>query len=200
MTRMKMQSLIFGGIKLFYMKKNILVFGSISGIIVGTLMALSLFWANQGHDIKEGMLLGYASMVIALSLIYVGVRNFRDKYHDGVISFAKAMKLALGITLIASTIYVVFWLVEFYVFIPDFMDKYTAAHILQVKSSGLSQADIQKEVAQMESMRDAYDHNPLVVVLYTYLEIVPVGIIISLLTALLLKRKRRPSPAAAVAA
>jgi hypothetical protein len=170
-----------------------LVFGSISGIIVGTLMALSLFWANQGHDIKEGMLLGYASMVIALSLIYVGVRNFRDKYNDGMISFAKALKLALGITLIASTIYVAVWLVEFYVFIPDFMDKYTASHIQQVKSSGLSTVAIQKQVADMESMRDSYDHNPLVVVLYTYLEIVPVGIIISLLTALLLKRKQRPA-------
>ena len=175
------------------MKRNMLVFGSISGIIVGTLMALSLFWANQGLDIKEGMLLGYASMVIALSLIYVGVRNFRDKYNDGMISFAKALKLALGITLIASTIYVAVWLVEFYVFIPDFMDKYTASHIQQVKSSGLSTVAIQKQVADMESMRDSYDHNPLVVVLYTYLEIVPVGIIISLLTALLLKRKQRPA-------
>jgi hypothetical protein len=182
------------------MKRNILVFGSISGIIVGTLMALSLFWANQGHDISEGMLLGYASMVIALSLIYVGVRNFRDKYNDGVISFARALKLALGITLIASTIYVAFWLVEFYVFIPDFMDKYTAAHIQQVKSSGLSPAALQKQVAAMEGMRDSYDHNPLVVVLYTYLEIVPVGLIISLLTALLLKRKHRPSSASAAVA
>jgi Protein of unknown function (DUF4199) len=182
------------------MKRNILVFGSISGIIVGTLMALSLFWANQGHDIKEGMLLGYASMVIALSLIYVGVRNFRDKYNDGVISFARALKLALGITLIASTIYVAFWLVEFYVFIPDFMDKYTAAHIQQVKVSGLSAADLQKQVAEMERMRDLYDHNPLVVVLYTYLEIVPVGVIISMLTALLLKRRQQPSrPSAAMA-
>jgi hypothetical protein len=182
------------------MKRNILVFGSISGIIVGTLMALSLFWANQGHDIKEGMLLGYASMVIALSLIYAGVRNFRDKYNDGVISFAKALKLALGITLIASTIYVAVWLVEFYVFIPDFMDKYTAAHIQQVKASGLSPADLQKQVADMEHMRDVYDHNPLVVVLYTYLEIVPVGVIISLITALLLKRKQRPSRASAAMA
>src|SRR5579863_6545414 len=182
------------------MKRNILVFGSISGIIVGTLMALSLFWANQGHDIKQGMLLGYASMVIALSLIYVGVRNFRDKYNEGVIGFAKALKLALGITLIASTIYVAFWLVEFYVFIPDFMDKYTAAHIQQVKSSGLSPAAVQKQVTDMEGMRDAYDHNPLVVVLYTYLEIVPVGLIISLLTALLLKRKHRPSSTSAAIA
>ena len=186
--------------KTFYMKRNILVFGSISGIIVGTLMALGLFWANQGHDIQEGMLLGYASMVIALSLIYVGVRNFRDKYKEGVISFANAMKLALGITLIASTIYVAVWLVEFYVFIPDFMDKYTAAHIQQVKSSGLSPAALQKQVADMESMRDSYDHNLLVVVFYSYLEIVPVGIIISLLTALLLKRKHRPSPAPTVVA
>jgi hypothetical protein len=182
------------------MKRNILVFGSISGIIVGTLMALSLFWANQGHDINEGMLLGYASMVIALSLIYVGVRNFRDKYNDGVISFAKALKLALGITLIASTIYVAVWLVEFYVFIPDFMDKYTAAHLQQVKSSGLSPAVLQKQVADMERMRDVYDHNPLVVILYTYLEIVPVGLIISLLTAILLKRKHRPSRASAAIA
>jgi hypothetical protein len=139
-------------------------------------------------------------MVIALSLIYVGVRNFRDKYNEGVISFAKALKLALGITLIASTIYVAVWLVEFYVFIPDFMDKYTAAHIQQMKSSGLSPAAVQKQVADMESMRDVYDHNPLVVVLYTYMEIVPVGIIISLLTALLLKRKQRPSSAPAMIA
>jgi hypothetical protein len=73
------------------------------------------------------------------------------------------------------------------------MDKYTASHIQQVKSSGLSTVAIQKQVADMESMRDSYDHNPLVVVLYTYLEIVPVGIIISLLTALLLKRKQRPA-------
>ncbi len=182
------------------MKRNILVFGSISGIIVGTLMALSLFWANQGHDINEGMLLGYASMVIALSLIYVGVRNFRDKYNDGVISFAKALKLALGITLIASTIYVAVWLVEFYVFIPDFMDKYTAAHLQQVKSSGLNPAVLQKQVADMERMRDVYDHNPLVVVLYTYIEILPVGLIISLLTALLLKRKHRSSRASAAIA
>jgi hypothetical protein len=110
-----------------------------------------------------------------------------------VISFARALKLALGITLIASTIYVAVWLVEFYVFIPDFMDKYTASHIQQVRSSGLNPADLQKQVAEMEHMRDTYDHNPLVVILYTYLEIVPVGLIISLLTALLLKRKRRPS-------
>jgi hypothetical protein len=175
------------------MKRNILVFGSISGIIVGTLMALSLFWANQGHDIKYGMLLGYGSMIIALSLIYVGVRNFRDKYNEGVISFAKALKLAMGITLIASTIYVAVWMVEFYAFIPDFMDKYTASHMQQVKASGLSPAALQKQLTDMERMRDSYDHNPLVVIFYTYLEIVPVGLIISLLTALLLKRKHRSS-------
>ncbi len=182
------------------MKRNILVFGSISGIIVGTLMALSLFWANQGHDIKEGMLLGYASMVIALSLIYVGVRNFRDKYNDGVVSFTQALKLALGITVIASTIYVAVWLIEFYVFIPDFMDKYTASHIQQIKSGGLSPADLQKQVVDMERMRDSYDHNPLVVIFYTYIEIVPVGLIISLLSALLLKRRRRSAGASAAIA
>jgi hypothetical protein len=64
----------------------------------------------------------------------------------------------------------------------------------------LSPADLQKQVANMQHMRDVYDHNPLVVVLYTYLEIVPVGVIISLITALLLKRKQRPSRASAAMA
>lgn len=180
------------------MKRNILVFGSISGVLVGALMGLSL-WANKSHDETEGMALGYAAMIIALSLIYVGVRNFRDKYNDGTISFGKALRLALGITLIASTIYVLVWLVEFYVFISDFMEKYAAAHVRQAKSSGLSPADLQKRLAEIDSMRVAY-RNPIVVILYTYLEIVPVGLIISLLTALLLKRKAPHTPGRAAVA
>lgn len=175
------------------MRRNMFVFGSVSGILAGALMGISL-WANKSHDSTVGMVLGYAAMIIALSLIYVGVRNFRDKYNDGIISFGKAMRLALGITLIASTIYVLVWLVEYYVFVPDFMDQYAAAHIRQAKSAGLSPAELQRQLAEIDNMRAAY-RNPVLVILFTYLEIVPVGVIISLLTALLLKRKQRRSPA-----
>jgi hypothetical protein len=180
------------------MKKTIIVFGSIAGALVGLFMICLILWVSKDHD-KTAELLGYSSMILALSLVYVGARNFRDRYNDGTISFGKALRVALGITLVASTIYVLVWLVEYYCFMPDFMDKYAAVMVRQAKGSGLSPDALQKELAKIESMRVAY-RNPIVVILYTYLEIVPVGIIISLLTALLVKRKRRPSPTPTMAA
>jgi ethanolamine transporter EutH len=169
-----------------------LVFGLISGGLVGIFLIGSIL-----TNFKGGAWYGYSTMIIALSLVYVGVRNFRDKYNDGVISFGKALKLALGITLVASTIYVLVWLVEFYGFMPDFMEKYAAMLAQQAKATTSDPAALQKRLAGIESIRIAY-RNPIMVVLYTYLEIVPVGIIISLLTALLLKRKRSPSPVPAM--
>src|ERR1017187_9822075 len=72
------------------------------------------------------MLIGYASMLVALSLVFVGIRNYRDKYNNGVISFGKAFKIGIMIVLIASTIYVVAWLIDYFFFIPDFMEKYSS--------------------------------------------------------------------------
>jgi Protein of unknown function (DUF4199) len=181
------------------MKRNILVFGSTSGGLVGLFMVGGSIWAGKERNFEGGLWLGYTSMIIALSLIYVGVRNFRDKFNEGTISFGKALKIALGITLVASTIYVLVWLVEFYFFIPDFMDKYAATLSQKARSANLNPQALQNRLTEIENMRIGY-RNPIVVVLYTYLEIVPVGIIISLLTALLLKRKRRPSPAPAMVA
>jgi len=89
-------------------------------------------------------------------------------------------------------------LVDFYVFIPDFMDKYADHMIKLARESGVSPADLNKKVAEINNMKEMYK-NPVMVVLWTYLEIVPVGIIISLLTALLLKRKRRPAAVPVVA-
>ncbi|HET6255785.1 MAG TPA: DUF4199 domain-containing protein [Puia sp.] len=176
------------------MRRNILVFGLISGGLVGLFLVCGTL-----INFKGGAWFGYSTMIVALSLIYVGVRNFRDKYNEGVISFGKALAIAMGITLIASTIYVLVWLVEFYGFMPDFMDKYAAMLAQQARAGSHNPADLQKRLAEIESVRVAY-RNPIVVVLYTYAEILPVGIIISLLTALLLKRKRQPSPVSALTA
>jgi hypothetical protein len=69
------------------------------------------------------MLIGYASMLIAFSLVFVGIRNYRDKFNEGVISFGKAFKIGIMIVLIASTMYVVAWLIDYFFFIPDFFNR-----------------------------------------------------------------------------
>jgi amino acid transporter len=170
------------------MKKNVLVFGLMAGLIVTAFMIISVGRCYTQEDFEGNVLLGYASMILAFSLIFVGVKNYRDKYNQGVISFQKAFKMGLYITLVASTLYVLVWLVDYYVFIPDFMDKYTAQVLKEAQSKNLSPAELRAKPAEMANYKELYK-NPLFVVLFTYLEILPVGILISLLSALLLKRK-----------
>jgi Protein of unknown function (DUF4199) len=175
------------------MKKTILTFGGISGLVIGLFIVVISLLVSR-YPSLENTYVGYSAQIIALSFIFVGVKNFRDKFNQGAISFGKALKVGLGITLIAGTVYVLVWLVEFYVFIPDFMDKYAAKMVKNVHDSGVPQAIADKKIASINGMKEMYK-NPLFVILLTYVEVLPVGIVISLLTALILKRKH-PRPEA----
>src|SRR5262245_14207462 len=134
------------------MKKNIIIYGIIAGIVVSVSMLLTMNYLShcKGNvDYDTSMLIGYASMLIAFSLVFVGTRNYRDKYNGGVISFGKSFKIGIMIVLIASTIYVVAWLIDNYFFMPDFAEKLGAHEIDKLKASGASQVKIDKETAKM---------------------------------------------------
>ena len=175
------------------MKKNIIVFGMISGLIVAGLMVCITTICYNNPDYTSNMVMGYASMILAFSLVFVGVKNLRDKHSGGFISFGRAFKTGLCIAFIASTIYVVVWLIEYYLFIPDFMDKYTGHVLREARESGASSLDISKKTMEMARFKEMYK-NPLFLVLITYSEILPIGIVVSLISALILKRKSKVLP------
>lgn len=112
------------------MKKSILVFGTISGVIISTFMAISMaIMGCSGGDAgaeSTSMIIGFSAMAVAFSFVFVGIKNFRDKKNNGVITFGKAFLLGFMISLIASTLYVITWGIEFHFFMPDFIDKYSA--------------------------------------------------------------------------
>ena len=173
------------------MKKNVLVFGLISGLVVSTLMAISMVTMYNNPDAGHGggsMIIGYLSMLVAFSLIFVAVKNYRDKQNGGVISFGKAFKIGLLIALIGSTMYVIMWALLYNFYMPDFMDRYCAQMIENAKATS-SPAKIQELTEQMNTQKEMYK-NPLFFVLFTYFEILPVGLLVSLVTALILKRKK----------
>lgn len=173
------------------MKKNVLVFGLISGLIVSTLMAISMVTMYNNPDAGHGggsMVIGYLSMLVAFSLIFVAVKNYRDKQNGGVISFGKAFKIGLLIALIGSTMYVIMWALLYNFYMPDFMDRYCAQMIENAKTTS-SPAKIQELTEQMNTQKEMYK-NPLFFVLFTYFEILPVGLIVAVVTALILKRKQ----------
>jgi Protein of unknown function (DUF4199) len=166
------------------MKKTIIICGVIGGLIVTSWMLVAMAGFLKDPEFWGSMLLGYTTMLVAFSLIFVGVKNSRDKYNNGVISFGKAFKIGLMITLVASTMYVVVWMIDYYFFIPDFYEKYAAHLLVKLKASGASPAEIQKQVADTQNYGKMYK-NPFFNALITYCEILPVGLIVSLIAALL---------------
>lgn len=173
------------------MKKNILIYGLIGGVVVSALMLYSV--NNLSHcegniDFNKSLLLGYASMLLGFSLVFVGIRNYRNKFNGGVISFGKAFKIGSMIMLVASTVYVAAWLVDYFYFIPDFMEKYSAHMIDQLKASGASQVEIDKQAEEMATFAVKYK-NPFFNAMMTYMEILPVGLVVTLASSLILKRK-----------
>jgi hypothetical protein len=170
------------------MKKNVLVYGLISGLIISVLMAINLAMCSKSGDFDNSIVIGYASMLVAFSMIFVGIKNYRDKYNNGVISFGKAFKVGFFMVLIASAIYVIVWLIEEKFFFPDFMDKYTAYEMNKLQSAKVSAAELASKTRELEQAKEMYK-NPLFKVLMTFAEIFPVGLVVTLISALVLKRK-----------
>lgn len=178
------------------MRKIVLTFGLISGAILSVMMFLTIpFMDKIGFD--QGAVVGYTSMVIAFLMVYFGVRSYRDNEAGGSVTFGRAFKVGLLITLIASVCYVASWQVLYYKFMPDFTDKYAAHAIDKAKRSGASDAQIAATTKEMAEFKELYK-NPLVNIALTLLEPLPVGLVFTLVTAGVLSRKR-PVPDAELA-
>ena len=178
------------------MKKNVLVFGLISGVLVSTFMAVSMvsFTKSENPDMTGGMIVGFASMAVAFSFIFVGVKNFRDKQNEGVITFGKAFLMGCLMSLVASTIYVLTWAVEFHFFLPEFAQKYEAVQVKMIQKSAMPQQEMEAALKKVADDTELYISNPFYFTFGTYMEILPVGIIVALICALILKRKTKKDP------
>ena len=175
------------------MKKIVLTFGLISGLIISVLMGGSLLLADKigsGHS----MLLGYTIMVASFLLVYFGIRSYRDNNLAGQISFGRAFACGILITFITTIFYVGMWEFLYFNFMPHFMDSYFAAQIHKVQSSGLDPATTAAQVAAIQRSQQLYQ-NPFVNMAYTFIEPFPVGLVITLISAAVLRKKAQAQPA-----
>ena len=169
------------------MQKIVLTFGVISGILVSLMMAVTVPFEDKiGFDKAE--YLGYTIIVLSFLLVFFGIRTYRDEAGGGQISFAKGFTVGICITLIASVFYVATWEILYFNFMHDFMDKYAAQMIEKARASGASSLAIQAQMQRMQEMKRLYE-NPLYNAAMTFLEPFPVGLVITLLSAAILRRK-----------
>jgi hypothetical protein len=171
------------------MNKIVLTFGLISGVVSSVLMCATLpFLADLEHG-EKGAIVGYTGIVLSFLLVYFGIRSYRDNLGGGAISFGRAFTIGISITLISCVFYVVTWEILYFHFLPHgFMDSYFAQQIQHVQSGPGTPEAIQAKIAAIRQSQQAYQ-NPLINSLYTFIEPFPVGLLITLISAAILRRK-----------
>lgn len=177
------------------MKRTVLKFGLISGLLFSVMMASTLPFIGR-IGFQYGELIGYTTMVIAFLFVFFGIRSYRETVGNGYITFGRAFKVGILIALISSLCYVISWQIIYFNFIPDFADKYSQYMIEKSRAAGASPEQIAGEVAQMERFK-AIMQNPLYnFLLVFFIEPFPVGLIITLISAAVLRKRRPEEPEA----
>ena len=179
------------------MKRTVLVFGFISGGLMMLFMTVTMFFVKDiGFD--KGEIVGYAGMVLAFLMVFFGIRSYRENVGGGKITFGRALSVGLLIMLISSACYVVAWEIIYFNVLhdsmKDFIEKYQAHEVEKVKNSGASEAEIQAKLQQMKKLKEVYE-NPFFNSAITFLEPLPPGLIITLISALVLRKRGNPAHA-----
>ncbi len=172
------------------MKKTILVYG----LLTGTVIIGSMLWGITATDHGGfSVWLGYLIMIVAMTMIFIGIKRYRDTELGGVIKFNQAFLLGLGIALIASFIYVLVW--EIYLAMTDyaFIDGYSAGMIERAQNEGMAEAEMQALQAKMAKMKADYA-NVFYRLPLTFSEIFPVGLLVSLISAGILRNPIESRP------
>jgi hypothetical protein len=178
------------------MKKAVLTFGLLSGLVLAVEMLATLpFLDAMGHGML-GYVVGYTTMVLAFLLVYFGVRTYRDNALGGSIGFGRAFGVGMLIVLVSSACYVATWELVYFKLRPDFGTKYAQATIDKARASGASEEVIAKKTKEARDFAAMYD-NPLVNIGFTLLEPLPPGLVVALVSAGVLRRKRRSDGALA---
>jgi hypothetical protein len=175
------------------MKRTVLIFGLISGVLSSLMMIATVpFLHRIGFD--HGEVIGYTAIVLSFLLVFFGIRSYRDNVGNGQITFGKGFAVGICITLISCVFYVVTWEILYFNFLHDFMDKYGAYLIEKAKAAGASAAQLQAQTDQVKKYKVMYD-NPLINAAMTFIEPFPVGLVITLISAGILRKKPQVRPA-----
>jgi len=170
------------------MKKTILTFGLISGILASVLMLATIPFFKDFEHGNKGLIVGYTAIVLVALLVYFGIRSYRDNLAGGVITFGRGFTIGLGITLISCTIYVIAWEIVYFNFMSHSMDSYFARLIQEAQSKPGTSEAIQAKVAAIRHSQQLYE-NPFVNALYTFIEPFPVDLLVTLISAAILRKK-----------
>ena len=170
------------------MKKIVLTYGLIAGAILSAMMFITMPMHDRiGYD--NGLLIGYTTMVVAFLMVFFGIRSYRENVAGGALSFGRGLRVGVMIALIGAVCYVLSWELIYYKIWPGIAEDMFTEMVKKEQASGRSDAVIAAAVEKVEKFRDMY-RNPLINSAVTFMEVLPVGLLATLVSAAILRRRR----------
>ena len=166
------------------MKRTVLTYGLISGVIAAVLLLIHVPFMDGG---TRALILGYTGIVLSALLVFFGVRSYRENVGNGKISFGRAFGVGILIAVISAACYVAAWEVVYYSS-PGIADHVFDKQVEDLRAKGAPQAEIDAAAVQVASFKKLYA-NPLVNVAFTFIEPFPVGVLVTLISAVVLRRR-----------
>jgi Protein of unknown function (DUF4199) len=171
------------------MRKTVLTFGLMSGAVSAATMLATIPFADA-IGWEKGEILGYTMIVLSALMVFFGVRSYRENAGGGRLTFGRGFAVGILITLISSACYVGTWEIVYFKLMPGFAEKYAAHMVERAKASGASQQKMDETERQAKQFKRMYD-NPAINVALTFTEVFPIGLVVTLLSAGILRKKVR---------
>ncbi len=164
------------------MSKFILKYGLIGGLLAAAGLLPFSFFDSNAPDYDLGEIVGWTSMIIGNGVIVLAMLAYRKQYPKESFSFAKGMKLGLGIAAIAASIFVVFDTFYVTVINPDFFEQYSAYEVQKMVDANVAQAEIDAAAAEMS----AYSGPSGVAILETimFVSVFLIGLVVTIIASL----------------
>lgn len=164
--------------------KTAFIYGAPAGLgIISMMIASFTLFGFRSNASSQAV--GFLLMFIILSLMFFGIKRYRDHQQGGVIKFSKALGLGLAMSLFAGLAYVLVWEIYLGFTGQAFISEYTSHLIDLKKAKGVSEESLASYIQEMNEMTASYA-NPLYRIPLTFIEIFPVGFIVALISSLAL--------------
>lgn len=170
------------------MQKIVLRYGLYAMLFIVALSALEFFVLNDLLSSSLQEVMGYLTMLLSMVFVFLGIRQYRDKCNNGQLSFFQGLKVGILIVLIPSVAFGLFDLLYTEVLHPGWMDEYYANYIARIKAS-TPPAQLEAALQKANDQKELFS-NPLMQFLLMSATVFIIGLIVTIISALTLRRRK----------
>jgi len=168
------------------MKNTVLAFGLLSGALAVAMMLATLPFIRS-MELGTSDLIGYSSIAISALVLFFGIRSHRERA-GGQLTFGRGLGVGILITLISSACYMAAFQVVYFKAMPDFGEKFSACMVERARAGGATEREIDETAATAAALKRLYDR-PATNAALTFATTFPVGLVMSVFAAAVLRRK-----------